>query len=139
MSSERLFLDTVYIQAILNRADQHHARAVALYPRVKAAREVWVTEAVLLEVGAALSALDRMAAARFLRSLYLTPNVHVVPIEAILFQRGLDLYEMRPDKTWSLTDCLSFVVMKDQTLYLAVTADEHFQQAGYHALMREGL
>jgi predicted nucleic acid-binding protein len=138
MSSERLFLDTVYIQAILNRADQHHARAIALIPRVKAAREVWVTEAVLLEVGAALSAVSRTGAARFLRSLYLTPNVHVVPVDAFLFQRGLDLYEARPDKTWSLTDCLSFVVMKDQLLFHAVTADEHFLQVGNSALMRDG-
>ena len=64
MSSERLFLDTVFIQAVLNRADQYHVRAVALHPRVKAAREVWVSEAILLEVGAALSAVDRTAAVR---------------------------------------------------------------------------
>jgi predicted nucleic acid-binding protein len=139
MSSERLFVDTVFIQAILNRADQHHARAVTLHPRVKAAREVWVSEAILLEVGAALSAVVRTAAVWFLRSLYLTSNVHVVPIDSALFQRGLDLYEARPDKTWSLTDCISFVIMQEQALSDAVTADEHFVQAGYRALMREDL
>jgi predicted nucleic acid-binding protein len=92
-----------------------------------------------MEVGAALSAINRVAAGRFLRSLYLTPNIHVVPIDASLFQRGLALYEARPDKTYSLTDCLSFVVMQDQSLTDAVTADDHFIQAGYRALMREPL
>ena len=106
---------------------------------MKVAREVWVTEAILLEVGAALSAVNRTAATRFLRSLYLTSNVHIVPIDAALFQRGLNLYEARPDKIWSLTDCISFVVMQDHVLYDAMTADEHFEQAGYNALMREKL
>lgn len=137
MSSERFLLDTVYIQAILNRADQHHLRATTLQSRIKDAREVWVTEAVLLEVGAALSAINRVAAARFFRSLYVTSNVRVVPIDAKLFQRGLQLYEARPDKNWSLTDCLSFIVMQDQQLVDAISADEHFVQAGYRALMRD--
>jgi predicted nucleic acid-binding protein len=137
MSAERLFLDTVYIQALLNRADQHHDHAVALHSRVRVAREIWVTEAIFLEVGAALSAINRTAATRFLRSLYHTPNIRIVPITTSLFQKGLDLYEARSDKTWSLTDCLSFVVMQEQDIYEAVTADEHFVQAGFRALMRE--
>ena len=91
MSSERLFLDTTYIQAILNRAGQHHATAIALNPRVKAASEVWVTEAVLLEVGAAMSSVNRTLAVRFLRSLYHTANTHVVSMNEELFQQGLDL------------------------------------------------
>jgi predicted nucleic acid-binding protein len=98
-----------------------------------------VTEAVLLEVGAAMSAVNRTVAVLFLRSLYRTPNTHVVPMDEELFQRGLDLYAERPDKSWSLTDCISFIVMQDHGLYDAVTADEHFSQAGYRALMREDL
>ena len=53
-----------------------------------------------------------------------------------MFQRGLRLYEERPDKEWSLTDCLSFVVMKDENLREALTGDQHFEQAGFIALLK---
>jgi len=51
---------------------------------------------------------------------------------------GLELYARRPDKSWSLTDCISFVVMTDRGLTEALTGDHHFEQAGFRALLREG-
>ena len=42
----------------------------------------------------------------------------------------------RADKEWPLTDCISFVVMPDQGLSEALTADHHFEQAGFKALLR---
>lgn len=60
-----------------------------------------------------------------------------VPGSPDLFGRGFELYAARPDKDWSLTDCISFVVMKDRRLERALTADVHFVQAGFHALLRE--
>jgi hypothetical protein len=47
------------------------------------------------------------------------------------------LYRERPDKNWSLTDCLSFTVMKDNGLRVALTGDQHFEQAGFQALWKE--
>ncbi|MBD2002570.1 MULTISPECIES: type II toxin-antitoxin system VapC family toxin [Cyanophyceae] len=139
MSGERLLLDTVFIQALLNRRDQYHAQAIALLPRVRAATEVWVTEAVLTEVGNALSAVNRDAAVRFIQQCYHTVNIRVVTVDTQLLTRALELYEARPDKTWGLTDCISFVVMHEQGLTDAVTADKHFLQAGYRALLLEQL
>ena len=52
-----------------------------------------------------------------------------------LFERGLALYNARPDKEWSLTDCISFVVMADEGLTDALTGDRHFEQAGFTALL----
>jgi hypothetical protein len=59
------------------------------------------------------------------------------PVDTPLLQRALLLYRARPDKTWSLTDCLSFVVMQDRELTEALTTDGHFTQAGFRALLRE--
>lgn len=137
MSSSRLLLDTVFIQALLNRRDQYHAQAKAFLPQVRAALEVWVTEAVLIEVGNALSAVNRTAAVQFIEQCYHTPNLRVVTVDTLLLTSALQLYHERPDKTWGLTDCISFVVMQEQGLTDAVTADEHFVQAGYRALLRE--
>ena len=137
MSSERLLLDTVFVQALLNHRDQYHAQAKAFLPRVRAAREVWITEAVLIEVGNGLSAVNRTAAVKFIEQCYRTANLRVVSVDTPLLTRALQLYRERPDKTWGLTDCISFVVMQEQGLTDAVTADEHFVQAGYRALLRE--
>ncbi len=54
-----------------------------------------------------------------------------------LWQRGWNLYRSRPDKGWSLTDCISFVVMQDARLVDALTTDEHFKQSGFRAVLLE--
>ncbi len=92
MSGDRLLLDTVFVQALLNGRDQYHDRARALLPRVQAAAEVWGTEAVLLEVGNALGALNRRAAVQFIEQCYRTSNVHVVSVDTSLLLRGVTLY-----------------------------------------------
>lgn len=119
------------------RRDQYHAQAQAFFPRVRNASEVWVTEAVLIEVGNALSAVNLTAAVQFIDQCYSTANLRVVTVDTPLLTRALQIYRERPDKTWGLTDCISFVVMQEQDLTDAVTADEHFIQAGYRALLRD--
>ncbi len=71
------------------------------------------------------------------RDLESDPAVEIVPASKQLFQAGFDLFARRPDKHWSLVDCLSFVVMKQRRLKEALTADQHFVQAGFRALLRE--
>jgi predicted nucleic acid-binding protein len=138
MSGARLLLDTAFVQALLNRHDQHHDRALTLLPSVQAAAEVWITEAVLVEIGNALSTFHREAAAAFVEQCYHTANMRVVTIDTPLLLRALQLYRSRPDKTWGLTDCISFVVMQENKLTDAVTTDQHFVQAGYQALLSGG-
>jgi uncharacterized protein len=132
---EKIFLDTAFVQALLNRRDEYHDGARRLFPRVVAATEVVVTEAVLVEVGNALSGLARTAAAQFIRSCYDSPNITIIPVDPELFQRALDLFSERSDKEWGLTDCISFVVMRERKLQLAATRDHHFEQAGFTPLL----
>ncbi len=136
MNSELFFLDTAYVQALLNARDQDHNAARTLFSRVRAAREVWVTEAVLAEVGNVLARSHRAEAAAFINRCYTTSNMRVVPVDTALFRRGLDLYRNRADKDWGLTDCISFVVMQDQELVDALTTDDHFRQNGFRVLLR---
>ena len=138
MSGERLFLDTAFVQALLNRHDQYHHQALALFSRVQGAAEVWITEAVLVEIGNALSAFRRDGAVAFVEQCYQTANMRVVSVDTPLLLRALQLYRSRPDKTWGLTDCISFVVMQEHELTDAVTTDQHFVQAGFRAVLLEG-
>lgn len=135
----RLFLDTFYVQALLDPRDSHHRRALSLFPEVRRASEVVITEAVFTEVGNALSGTRRVRrlAAAFIRRCYVEANMVVVPVDTLLLSRGLELYESRADKGWGLTDCISFVVMGDRGLADAATGDRHFQQAGFRALMAD--
>jgi predicted nucleic acid-binding protein len=62
--------------------------------------------------------------------------VTIVPPSRQLFEQGIEFYGRRPDKAWSLTDCISFVVMDEQGIQDALTGDHHFEQAGYRALLK---
>lgn len=133
---ERLFLDTSYVQALLNNNDEYHARAVALFLRVQSA-ETWITEAVMLEIGNAFSRLDHTPASVFIQECYKENTMHVVRMSTDLLLRALRIYEQRDDQTWGLVDCISYLVMQDNWITAAVTTDRHFIQMGFQALMRE--
>ena len=69
------------------------------------------------------------------REIRLDEQSSVIPASRALQDRGLELYRQRPDKDWSLTDCISFVVMQDHDITDALTADRHFEQAGFVPLL----
>ena len=71
-----------------------------------------------------------------LAKLRANPNVRIEPCTDQLLQEGIDLYEQRADKEWSLTDCISFVVMKKEGITEALTGDKHFEQAGFAVLLK---
>ncbi len=133
--SDVAFLDTVHILALINPRDDWHERA-ALASQ-EAPERLVTTEAVLTEVADALChPSGRSWAVQAVDDLRRDPNVTCVPVEAKLFERAFELYRQRPDKEWSLTDCISFVVMQDLNLRDVLTADIHFEQAGFRALLR---
>lgn len=59
-----------------------------------------------------------------------------MPANVEIFERGVELYHSRLDKQWSLTDCISFVVMSEEGIAEALTGDHHFEQAGFVALLK---
>ena len=129
-----VFADTSHFVAVLSPRDAHHAAATA-FTRAFAGRTV-TTESVLDEVANFFT--KPAVRARFVRlvaELRADPRTTVVPVTTALFDRGVDLFASRPDKEWSLTDCNSFVVMGELDLTNALTADKHFEQAGFVPLL----
>jgi predicted nucleic acid-binding protein len=137
----RVFLDAAYAIALSVPNDLYHARAILLADRLEVEKTRMVTtHAVLLEIGNALSKQrHREAAIKLLHSLEADPNVEIVPLSQSLYARAFRFYRERLDKEWGLTDCVSFVVMQDLKIAEALTTDEHFQQAGFRALLLENL
>lgn len=136
LNQARFFIDTAYVLALLNPRDAYHKKAKELLSQLRIAHEVWVTEAVLIEVGNSLACSNRSAAVAFISSCYVTANVKVVSVDKALFRRAIEFYHVHEDKEWGITDCISFIVMKDHDLTEAFTSDEHFQQGGFRALLR---
>ncbi len=129
-----VFADAFYYIALLNPADEFHAAAIqatqSLQQRLVAT--VWV----MMEVGNALSSPSVLhRTGQFLQRVTSDPNIVVISDVEPWFERGLSLYGNRPDKSWSLTDCISFEVMAARHLRNALTGDRHFVQAGFRALL----
>src|SRR5271165_1239085 len=92
----------------------------------------------LTEVGDAFShPAARQKFVRLLQLLREQADVEIVPSTSDLFRRGEDLFSARPDKEWSLTDCISFVVMNERDINDALTNDHHFEQAGFRILLKD--
>lgn len=128
-----VFADTFFYQALLDARDPAHATALA---ESKVRRYIVTTEFILLELGNACArAEDHADFLALLAGSRASPRTRVVPLDSRLLQRGLDLFAERPDRHWSLTDCISFVVMRDAGLTEALTGDNHFTQAGFKALL----
>jgi uncharacterized protein len=132
-----IFIDTSYILALVNTADQYH-------PQVRLAATQTpppfiTTEAVLVEIGNALARLRwRQLGIVTLEALRTDTNIEIVPVDTSLLERAVNLYSTRPDKEWGLTDCISFVVMEQRHLRQVLTTDRHFEQAGFQNIVRLG-
>jgi uncharacterized protein len=134
----RVFADTYFFLAVLNRRDQAHEACLRLYGDTSL--EFVTTEWVLNEVGNASSApATRPGFKRLIGLLERDPRVRVIPASHDSFRAGLGLYFERPDKEWSLTDCTSFCVMKDEGIQQALTGDHHFEQAGFRIALSRRL
>ncbi|MCH7871705.1 MAG: type II toxin-antitoxin system VapC family toxin [Planctomycetes bacterium] len=131
----RYFADSFYYLALLNPRDEAHRRAAEFTREIE--RPVVTTAWILTEVGDALAApQQRPAFVDLVDDLRVDPEVEIVPPTADLFHRGIVLFRDRPDKHWSLTDCISFVVMRERGLTDALTGDHHFEQGGFRALLK---
>jgi predicted nucleic acid-binding protein len=129
------FADTFYFVALLNQRDQHHEKAKQF--RRGLTERLLTTELILIEVA------DRVAGGRGRRliaglfnDLRQSNDCEVIPSSEALEQGALDLYHKHSDKDWTLTDCTSFVIMRERGISEALTGDRHFKQAGFIAMLK---
>ncbi len=134
----KTFLDTSFVIALVNDRDQYHERARSLSP-VYMRDYLVTTDAVLLEIGNALAKDFRREAFEIIEILRGSNKTEVVEISRDSFEKGLELYGNRTDKTWGLVDCISYVVKKENGITDALTGDKHFTQAGFRALMLDAV
>ena len=129
----QVFADTSFLLALCNAHDRNHSAA----QRVSV--EVWsrvvLTDYVLLELANGLArASDKPVFTCLLSRIRGSSRFEIVHVCEELRERGLRAYSRYVDKDWSLTDCISFLVMREKGIREALTFDAHFRQAGFKVL-----
>jgi len=134
-----VLLDTSFIIALENRRDPHHQRAKALDQELLQEGSLSVLHlGILMEIADGYARVDRRAkGCELLDKFENEQRYQIYPITEALLLRGLALYRARTDKDWGLTDSVSFVLMKQEGISEALTADVHFRQAGFAAILLE--
>lgn len=137
MAADPVFLDTGGWLALLNASDALHAVASSTWTELlRQGSRVVLTEWIVAETGNGLARTESRS--RFASAVHLlrsSSRSELLEVSPNLFNRALDLYTSRSDKTWGLVDCVSFLVMEDRGISLAFTNDRHFKQAGFKNLL----
>lgn len=129
-----IFIDTSYFLALVNSRDKYHQAAKNVAAQI--APPFITSEAVLFELGNVLARPPhRQLAIQTLRMIRTDVAIEIVTVDPDLFNQTVAFYQSRPDKAWGLTDCSSFVIMQQRALREALTADKHFEQAGFKNLL----
>ena len=133
-----IFADTGYWIAMTIYTDELHEVASALSSQLRSHRIV-TTEAVLIEVldhASKLGPYWRRLAADIVQNIMQDSLSEVLPQTSDLFANAISLYVSRLDQRWGLTDCISFIVMRERSITHALAYDHDFEQAGFTALLR---
>ena len=139
MPSSRALMDTAFVVALENHRDPYHEPAKRIDRALLAANtELILHWGIILEIGDGYARLGRRTKGfELLRRFEIEAGYRVEPIDEPLYQAARGLYFNRPDKEWGLTDCVSFALMRREGITDALTADVHFRQAGFRALLLE--
>jgi uncharacterized protein len=133
-----VFADTFYWIALINPEDRH-ATTAGRFDDLLSSGKVYTTEEVLAEVLTFFAGDGwlRSRAVETVRELLSDPAMHIIPQSHESFMSGVELYAARPDKGYSLVDCISMQIMRRERITEALTNDRHFEQEGFQALFRE--
>jgi uncharacterized protein len=139
MPPRTVLLDTSFVLALENREDRHHARAKELDRELASQGAVLLLHwGILLEIGDGYARSGRRTKGMELLDKFVNEEgFQVEPLSQEIVDRAMALYESRPDKEWGLTDCISFVLMERERVTEALSADLHFRQAGFRAILLE--
>lgn len=134
--SREVFIDTGYLLALERRTDQNHQQALEHWRSIRKdglpSRALVTTTYVFDETITYLNACGLHASAvKVGKRLLASSSIELIHVDEYLFRNAFDLLEQRPDKRYSLTDCVSFIVMRERGMSVAFAFDGHFDQEGF--------
>jgi predicted nucleic acid-binding protein len=130
------FLDTSYIIALEIKNEDNHQFVLHNWQTLATSQPFLVTTTYIFdEVVTFLNSRKlHQKAVEIGNRLLESPDIELIEINQNLFNQGWQYFQKYQDKSYSLTDCLSFIVMENRQIYTALTLDNHFQQAGFNIL-----
>lgn len=130
---ERLFIDTAFLIALESSDDRNHKLALNFWNNLSASKPSFFTTSYIVnEVATFFNSRNRHSKAVEIGNCLLnSPSVRFIHVDEPLFYEGWHYFRQHVDKSYSLTDCISFVVMSKFELLNALTFDRHFEQAGF--------
>lgn len=136
---QHYFVDSGYLEGLADPNDPRHSTALEWYELVRAVKVPLITtDLCLIEFIDAFSDVGRRRAGReIVEEMQAYSLFAIVAVGWQLVEAGLELHSNRDDKSWSLTDCISMVVMRERNIRKVLTFDSDFVQAGFHALPLE--
>ena len=107
----KVFIDTLFVIALVNQRDQYHQRASELAEKYDG-HPLLTTDAVILEIGNALARNFKEQAVEIIEDFYASDEVEIIHLNPSLIERAFEHYKIYQDKQWGLVDCISFIVMR---------------------------
>jgi uncharacterized protein len=129
---EPLFLDSAFVIALVFPNDQNHRQASAIWQRVTSERRSLLTTTFVLDETVTFlnGRREHVLAVETGSLLLASPAIEMIDVLRPL-DEAWTVFVRHQDKTYSLTDCISFVVMRNRAIAEALTFDNHFAQAGF--------
>ncbi len=129
-----MFADTSGLLCLMDKADFRHTEAARFYTQAK---RIITTNYVLAEFVplAQTRGLIRLDILNFIQDLYNVPRLELIWVDEDLHNQAFELLQKRLDKTYSLCDAVSFVIMRERGTVEALTTDKHFKQEGFIKLL----
>ena len=135
---QEIFADTAHWIALQLPEDELHQAAMGLLDFLSSGIRIITSELVLFEFLNHFSGrgkASRRTAVETWHQLHSSSIVSVIPATEGLLKEAVKQYHKHLDKGWSLTDCSSFAIMWERNIHAALTADHHFEQAGFRTLL----
>lgn len=130
-----MLVDTSGFLCLIHKDEREHADAVRLFAEAPS----HLTHSYILDEFIALAysrKLPRLQSLKFSRQMLTDTSIEVVWVDVGLHESALSLLEDRADKSYSLCDAVSFVIMRDRQMTDALTTDRHFEQEGFVRLLK---
>jgi predicted nucleic acid-binding protein len=130
-----MLVDTSGLFCFHHKGEPQHAEAVRHFQSAS----IRLTHSYVLAEFVALTqarGLPRPPVLAFVSDLQDNTAVQVIYVAESLHRAALQFLRQRLDKSWSLCDAVSFLLMQQHGLREALTTDHHFEQAGFVRLLQ---